>query len=64
MDGFEFIETVQRDPELRDTPSILVTSRDDPKDIERGKRAGARAYIVKSAFDQADLLTSVGRLMR
>jgi two-component system chemotaxis sensor kinase CheA len=64
MNGFEFIETVQRDPELRDTPSILVTSRDDPKDIERGKRAGARAYIVKSAFDQADLLTSVGRLMR
>jgi two-component system chemotaxis sensor kinase CheA len=63
MSGFDFIAQVRHDPELRDTPSILVTSRGDPEDKRRGKAVGARAYIVKSEFDQNRLLETIRRLL-
>jgi two-component system chemotaxis sensor kinase CheA len=63
MNGFEFLGKVRADPDLRQTPAILVTSRSDPEDKRRGKDAGARAYIVKSEFDQTVLLETIRRLI-
>lgn len=62
MNGFEFVETTRRDPDLRRVPAILVTSRNDPEDKQRGREAGASAYIVKSEFDQAELIATIRRL--
>jgi two-component system chemotaxis sensor kinase CheA len=63
MDGFTFVERTRLDPTLRDTPAILVTSRDAPEDRQRGLDAGARGYIVKGQFDQAELLKKIRELM-
>lgn len=63
MDGYEFIAKARSDPELRKTASILVTSRADPESKRRGKEVGARAYIVKSEFDQTELLEAIKRLV-
>ena len=59
MDGFTFIERIRSDPALRDIPAILVTSRAAPEDRQRGRDVGAQGYIVKSEFDQAELLTMI-----
>lgn len=64
MDGFAFIEQVRRDPDLRETPAILVTSRSSPEDRRRGEEVGAQGFIVKSEFDQAEFLQGVRRLVR
>lgn len=63
MDGFELVERTRADPALRETPAILVTSRGSPEDRRRGLEAGARAYIVKSEFDQDHLLRTIRELM-
>lgn len=63
MDGFEFVRQTRADPELARVPAILVTSRNAPEDLERGKRAGASAYIVKGEFDQTLLLTRIHELL-
>jgi len=63
MTGFELLERFQSDPDLRTIPSILVTSRNTPEDRRRGAESGARAYVVKSEFDQVDLLRRIGSLM-
>jgi len=63
MDGFAFIEHVQRDPELRGTPSILVTSRASPADRARGREVGARGFIAKGEFDQGALLDRIAELV-
>ncbi len=53
---------------LRETtsevPAILVTSRNAPEDKRRGLEAGASAYVVKSEFDQADLIERIRQLVR
>lgn len=63
MDGFQFVAQTRDDPELRKTPAILVTSRNAPEDLERGRTAGASDYIVKGEFDQNRLLATIKRLL-
>ena len=63
MDGFTFVAQTRADPVLAKTPAILVTSRNAPEDKRRGELAGARAYIVKSEFDQGHLLHTIRTLV-
>jgi two-component system chemotaxis sensor kinase CheA len=63
MDGFGFVAATRADAQLRDTPAILVTSRDAAEDRRRGLAAGARAYIVKGEFDQGLLLETIRGLL-
>jgi two-component system chemotaxis sensor kinase CheA len=63
IDGFTCIERMRADPGLRDLPTMLVTSRASPEDRRRGEQVGACAYIVKSEFDQNDLLERIRRLV-
>lgn len=63
IDGFTFIERVRADPDLRDTPAILVTSRNAPEDRQRGAAVGAQGYVVKGELDQGDLLANIERMV-
>ncbi len=63
MDGFTFIERTRSDPDLRQTPAILVTSRASPEDVQRGRDAGALAHIEKREFNQTDLLARIRKLV-
>jgi two-component system, chemotaxis family, sensor kinase CheA len=64
MDGFSFVEQTRADPQLREVPAILVTSRNAPEDRRRGIEAGASDYVVKGDFDQNALLATIRRLVR
>ena len=63
MNGFEFTEQLRGDPRLRDTPVIIVTSRDSEDYRKRGAEAGADAYVTKGSFDHHQLLEMVHRFM-
>lgn len=63
MDGFEFVAHARAHPELAEVPSILVTSRNSERDRARGQAVGARAYFVKSEFDQSQLLQTIRQLV-
>jgi two-component system chemotaxis sensor kinase CheA len=63
MDGFGFVETTRRDAALGATPAILVTSLSEPEHQRRAREVGAQGYVIKSEFDQADLLQRIQRLV-
>ncbi len=63
LNGFDLTGKVRADSKFSDMPIILVTSLGTREDKERGIEAGANAYIVKSNFDQSNLLEAVGRLI-
>ena len=63
MGGFELTQAVKGDSKLKKIPVILVTSLDSRTDKERGIEVGADAYLVKSNFDQANLLDTIAQLI-
>jgi two-component system chemotaxis sensor kinase CheA len=62
MDGFGFVERIRSDPVLYRIPAIMVSSRNAPEDMQRGSAVGAQGYMIKSAFDQTELLAMIRRL--
>jgi CheY-like chemotaxis protein/chemotaxis signal transduction protein len=63
MDGFTLTRTLRRTRGWEDVPVVIMTSRGDEADQRAGLDAGASAYLLKSEFDQAELIDTVRRLL-
>jgi len=63
MDGFTLTRTLRRTRGWEDVPVVIMTSRGDVADQRAGLDAGASAYLLKSEFDQAELIDTVRRLL-
>ena len=63
MNGFELTAKIRADKKLSELPVVLVTALESGEDKKRGIDVGANAYIVKSSFDQSNLLKVVKRLI-
>ena len=63
MDGIALTEAIRGSRRLKQLPVILVTALESEQDRQRGQDAGADAYLVKSAFDQTELLQTIGQIL-
>ncbi len=63
MDGFDLTARIRADRKLADLPVVLVTALESREDKERGIEVGANAYVIKSSFDQSNLLEIIHRLV-
>ena len=63
MSGFELTAKIRADKKMGELPVVLVTALESRDDRERGVDVGANAYIVKSSFDQSNLLEVINKLI-
>ncbi len=63
MDGFDLTAKVRADKQLSALPVVLVTALGTREHRERGIDVGANAYIVKSSFEQSNLLDIISRFI-
>lgn len=63
LDGFGLTTSIRADQALTHLPVIIVTSLHSDAHKRQGILAGAQAYIVKSQFDQSNLLAAVRDLL-
>lgn len=63
MDGFELTARLRADERFARLPIVLVTSLESHDDRQRGVEVGADAYIVKSSFDQSNLLEIIRKFI-
>jgi len=61
--GYQVTRALARNPETRDIPVILCTTKDAETDRIWGLRQGARAYITKPVDGQA-LLARIAEILR
>jgi len=47
VDGVEVLRQVKADPELRKIPVIMITTTDDPREVEHCHALGCSNYITK-----------------
>ena len=47
QDGFEVCRAIKENPETSSIPVVMLTAKKSSNDLERGRLAGADAYITK-----------------
>jgi len=65
VDGVEVLRRVKANPSWRDLPTIMLTTTDDPREIQTCYRLGCNCYIAKPVdFDQfAEVVRQLGQLL-
>ena len=63
LTGFEVLETLKADAELKHIPVVMLTARSQESDIVRGLELGAADYMIKP-FRPAELLARIKRLIQ
>jgi two-component system response regulator len=49
MDGFEALSLLKKDSRTRMLPVVMISSSDDPQDLEESYALGANGYVHKSS---------------
>jgi two-component system chemotaxis response regulator CheY len=62
MDGISFVTQVKQHPKHRFIPVVMLTTEDEGASRERGRQAGAKAWMVKP-FNPPQLLDTVSKLV-
>ena len=62
MDGYELLVAKQGDPQLREIPVIVVSSRDDTESVKKAIKLGAKEHLPKP-FDLALLQERVRKCL-
>uniref|UniRef100_A0A7C4CED4 Response regulator n=1 Tax=candidate division WOR-3 bacterium TaxID=2052148 RepID=A0A7C4CED4_UNCW3 len=61
VDGIEVLTQVKQDPELRKLPVIMITTTDDPLEVERCHQLGCSSYVTKPV-DYERFMEAIRRL--
>ena len=62
--GFDLLEALQSDPEVKNIPIIIISNLGQDADISRGKELGAVDYFVKARVSVDDLVKKIGEYIK
>jgi DNA-binding response OmpR family regulator len=62
MDGFEILDELKKDDQLKDVPVMVFSNKGEGEDKERAMSAGAAAYKVKAHTDLDEVITELRTL--
>jgi two-component system chemotaxis response regulator CheY len=62
MDGLKLVSLVRSNPQLKDIPIIIITTKGAEEDRERGLALGANAYLPKP-IQASELLRTIEKLL-
>jgi DNA-binding response OmpR family regulator len=59
MGGFEVIESMQEDKDLKKIPVIIISNSGQPVELDRAKRLGVKDWLIKTEFDPQEVIAKV-----
>lgn len=63
-DGFEVLQDLRDDVELRNIPVVVISSHSDEEKISRAKQLGAREFIDKMHLNDIDFVGLINRYIQ
>jgi len=64
MGGFEVMEEMQKDPQLREIPVIIISNSGQPVELDKAKKLGAKDWLIKTEFDPKEVIEKVKRQLQ
>jgi len=53
------LEEMNKDPNLKKIPVIIISNSGQPVELDRAQRLGAKDWLVKTQFDPKEVLEKV-----
>ncbi|MBT3355834.1 response regulator [bacterium] len=63
MNGFEMMEKMKADPELKNIPIVILTNFDDTESINKTSHFDADFYLVKAQYSPSDVARIVKEVL-
>jgi len=57
--GYEVMEEMSKDPELKKIPIIIISNSGQPVELDKAKELGARDWLIKTEFDPNEVAEKV-----
>lgn len=57
--GFEVMEEMQKNEELKEIPIIIISNSGQPVELDKAKELGAKDWLIKTEFDPQEVLEKV-----
>jgi len=61
--GFEVLEEIKKDDNLKNIPVIILSNLGQKSDIEKGKTLGAVDYMVKANFSMEEVVKKIKKYL-
>lgn len=57
--GFEVMEEMRRDENLRSIPVVVISNSGQPVELDKAKELGAKDWLIKTEFDPQEVIEKV-----
>ncbi len=62
--GFEVLEEIKNNPELKNIPVIILSNLGQDTDIQKGRELGAVDYLIKSNFSMNKVIEKIRKYLK
>ncbi len=59
MGGFEVMEEMAKEPDLKKIPVIVISNSGQPVELDRAQELGAKDWLIKTEFDPQEVIDKV-----
>ncbi len=59
MGGFEVMEEMNKNKELKKIPVIVISNSGQPVELDRAQKLGAKDWLIKTEFDPQEVIDKV-----
>ena len=64
IDGFAVLEALKESKKTANIPVILLTNLGQDEDVEKGKKLGAKNYLIKSQFTPSEIVAKMEKTLQ
>jgi len=63
IDGFEVLSRVKNNPELMDTPVVILSNLGQKEEVDKGLDLGAIDFLIKAHFTPGEIIKKVKKVL-
>lgn len=64
LGGFEVMEKMTKDNDLKDIPVIVISNSGQPVEIDRARKLGAKDWLIKTEFNPQEVIEKVKKQLK